>query len=1042
MGNSLGDVKIQTIGEPQIAIGSRVIGPSAQVTFAAGIFLILEARNPISRRRLEDLLWPNASQAQASHRLRQTLLKLRRLGLGVQSVGRCQVKVAVSEVLVDFERWTPEIREPESPPRELLPFANYNPHISAEFSEWLERQRAAIVSIISHGILHKIAQHRLAAEWIAVESWCTSLLQVAPLNEEATLALAEALAMRGAKHSATRLLDDYLRETGAGPADLRVQVSVMRRRIADRLTARSSHAHEADLVGRKKTMENLGQMLRASKRGSAGVCVILGGAGIGKSRVLSELAQFATLQGFVPLRVNARASHQHRPLSTFVQLAPLLRSLPGAIGCSEDTLKFLDLLTKHEPRRHSNSEALGDSAWIFSAVQTALFDLIDAVSDESPLLIQLEDMHWVDSSSCDVLRELIQRLADRRVFFALTAREMPEGWQSSPPIHLATLTLDPLSILQATELVSSLMQNCGRRMETSYVEWCVNVAEGNPYFLTELTNHWIETGIEHQVPASLNAILRRRLSRLQDDALQVLQTCALLENNSTLPRIEAVLEQNAHDLLRNINSLGMAGMIVSESPEEAQSGGERLASRHELLSNVALMQLTPPARRFLHRRIGKVLEAEIDDHYSAATLWDCAKHWQLAGDHAHAWHLATSCAAHLMKIGLPTAAAQAYQQSLNFCSTDNEKLDVLSAQAVAFYSTAAWGNLRDTIAKVRLLQRRCCPGCSEHDEFELMDLRAQWQSLKWDTILTTALGCLRADNASASHRCEAGVMGLMLLGFQGDPNTMREVFQTIEDLSTDPCVTEATKLQARMVFHTNLGNLDEAVLAARALVNTQQSKGDIGELFRALCNAGVTCRVGGLFSDASSFFSSALTVASKHNLQAAEQRAIPLAANMALEIGNIDDARRLYERLCRIPLDPTDRFAFLERQALAERLALCDGRTHEARELVPMTYAEAASDPIHHRRTYNLALFIVAELAATGRVDSAAVKLLEESFAISRSGVHQAFNAFVLYAALRKTGRRTHAGRVLETYRSKYRREPWPAPEHLLQTILRSCGVS
>jgi hypothetical protein len=133
----------------------------------------------------------------------------------------------------------------------------------------------------------------------------------------------------------------------------------------------------------------------------------------------------------------------------------------------------------------------------------------------------------------------------------------------------------------------------------------------------------------------------------------------------------------------------MAGMIVSELPEEAQSGGERLASRHELLSNVALMQLTPPARRFLHRRIGKVLEAEIDDHYSAATLWDCAKHWQLAGDHAHAWHLATSCAAHLMKIGLPTAAAQAYQQSLNFCSTDNERLDVLSAQAVAFYSTAA-----------------------------------------------------------------------------------------------------------------------------------------------------------------------------------------------------------------------------------------------------------------------------------------------------------------------------------------------------------------
>lgn len=1034
-------LNVFTIGEARIVTPTNVLDPSAQITFAAALVLALEGRMSVPRRKLEELLW-NSADSQSSHRLRQTLLKLRRLGIEVESVGKAQLRIREETICCDFDNWVPDDAASTPGVVELMPFGSYNPTISAQFGEWLERQRTAISSIISHAVLHKIVQCRLSAEWISVESWCRSLLEVTPLNEEATLALAEAMAMRGAKHEATHLLDEYLSEIGTGPADLGVQARVMRARIADRIAPRASHTSDAALVGRSKTMRSLAGMLRRSKLGEAQVCLIVGDAGIGKSRVLSELAQFAALQGFTPIAVNARSSHLHRPLSTFVELAPQLRSLPGAIGCSADTLRFLDLLTKHEPRRESKAESLGNAAWIFSAVQTALFDLIDAVAEESPLLIELEDIHWVDQLSSDVLRELIHRLADKRVFFALTAREIPEDWQTSSPAGLSTLCLDPLDAKQSAELIMSLVRYASRTMEKRYLDWCVNVAEGNPYYLTELTNHWIETGIEHEVPASLTAVLKRRISRLDSDALQVLQTCALLENNSTLSRVEAVLQHEAHTLLNHINTLGAAGMIVTDAVDAAAPGADRVASRHELLSSVAMMQLTIPARRFLHRRIGQVLEREIDEHYSAATLWDCAKHWQLAGDQRRAWGLATSCASHLLKVGLPTAAAQAYQKSLPYCSTDLERLDVLKAQALAFYRMSAWLSLRETIVKVRSLERRCSPGHSEHDELELMDLRAQWQSLNWDAVLARALACLHASDASSAHRCEAGVMALMLLGFQSDADGMSNVFNTIETLGSDIEVCEATKLQARMVFHTHAGNLDEAVSAARNLVIEQKSGGDIGDLFRAYCNAGVTLRVAGLFAEASALFAGALMIAKKHNLRAAEQRAIPLIANMALEIGNTEEARQLYHQLCQIHVDPTNRFAFLERQALAERLALYDGRKDEIRGFVPMTFQEAASDPIHQRRTYNLALYVVAELAANGTVSSEAVDLLEKSFACSRSCIHQAFNAFVLYAALKKNGDSNRATSVLEAYRTRYRREPWQAPDHLLRLILRNCGVT
>ena len=1039
MGTPSRELKLFALGEPQIVTGAALIEPAAQVAFAAALYLILEARNPVSRRSLEEILWPTASTSQAGHRLRQTLLKLRRLGLEIESVGKSRLKLSSHEVMFDFEQWSPVNSDWRS--RQLLPFGSYNPQISKQFSEWLESQRESIISVISHSILDTIARHRLAAEWVAVESWCTALLQIAPLNEEATLALAEALAMRGAKHAATRLLDEYLDETGTGPSDLRVQASLMRRRIADRMPPRPNHSADAMLVGRTKAMERLGEMLRSVKSKQTRVCLIVGDAGIGKSRVLSELAQFAALQGFTSVRVNVRPSHIQRPLSAFVELAPLLRLLPGAIGCSSETLRFLDLLTKHQPGIDSRFDS-GDAAWTFGAVQTALFDLIDAVSDESPLLIQLEDVHWIDQSSADVLRELTNRLSERRVFFALTAREAPPEWQLSGPQGLIMLGLDPLDAAQSAQLVSSLLRHSGKIMEKRYLEWCVTVAEGNPYFLSELTNHWIETGIEHEVPPSLTAVLRRRISRLDHGALQVLQTCALLENNSTLPRIEAVLEYDAHELLANINSLGTAGMIVADSCDTPSSNAEQISTRHELLSNVAVNQLTSPARRFLHRRIGQVLESEIGEHYSAATLWDCAKHWQLAGDHRRAWHLATSCAAHLMKVGLPTAAADAYEKSLAFCSTDQERLEVLSALAVAYYRTSAWLNLRETVAKVRPLQRRGLPESSSHDDLELMDLRAQWQTLDWDTIITRTLACLHAETASAGHRCEAGVMALMMLGFQGEPTAMADVYTTIETLAIDPDVSEATKLQARMVFHTNSGDLEKAVIAARRLVIEQESRGEFGDLFRAFCNAAVTCRVAGLFGEASEFFSNALRIAKKHNLQAAEQRAIPLIANMALEVGNTGEALALYRRLCDLPLDPTNRFAFLERQALGERIALYEGRLQDARQLVPMSYEEAASDPIYHRRTYNLALYVIAEIAVTGNIPADAVRSLEDSFSRSRTGVHQAFGAFVLYAALRKAGKSKKATLVLIDYREKYRREPWPAPEHLLQTVLQNCGLS
>src|SRR4029079_11704709 len=261
--------------------------------------------------------------------------------------------------------------------------------------------------------------------------------------------------------------------------------------------------------------------------------------------------------------------------------------------------------------------------------------------------------------------------------------------------------------------------------------------------------HWVETGAEHDGPASLSTVLNNRIARLDRGSLQLLQACALLENNSTLARIESVLECEAFQLLQNIDTLGSSGMIVVDQSDIAN--GERIVSKHELLSAAALAILSPPARRFLHRRIGLVLEREIDERFSASTLWDCAKHWQLAGDNQRAFDLGRSCADYLLKVGLPVQAAEAYGKTIEFCTTDAQRLDIFRFQATAYYRMSGWLSVIETSATIRQLEQLIAPRATGHDDIELMELRAQWQTFDWFSVYQRALRCLRAPNATNAH---------------------------------------------------------------------------------------------------------------------------------------------------------------------------------------------------------------------------------------------------------------------------------------------------
>ncbi|MBA3340690.1 MAG: AAA family ATPase [Gemmatimonadaceae bacterium] len=1019
-------IRLFVLGDARIETSRGTIEPTAEVLFAAALYLILERKQPVSRRALEAVLWPLEPQSAACHRLRQTLHRLRRLGVPIDAIGKTNLVFRPESVTADYEDFLASNASSDvSTDHSLILLPGYEPRFSAPLLEWLDTQKSEIGASIARLILGAIASHRTRAQWSKVESNAHRLLRMSPYNEEANLALAEAFAMRGEKIEAVRILDGYLTDVGNGPSDLKVPAATMRKRIAESMPARPRLGLEESLmVGRSLMMERLSTMLSDVRAGHRRTCLISGAAGIGKTRLAAEFTAFASLQGLPTQRALCRSTDPHRPLSIFVDLVPRLRAMRGSIGCSPQTMSYLDRLTKHSQNPSVAAAQDGESEFIHARVQRALFDLLDAVLDETPLILLIEDVHWIDSLSAQILADMHDWSADRGLLLALTGRDEPAGWLARIP-DLHDLRLEPLEETDSSELLRTVLRREGQAMGDSYLEWCIRVAEGNPYFLQELANHWIDTHLEDYAPASLTAVLNQRISRLSQRALQLLQTCAILEKHATLERVEALLGTVPHQLLEAITELSSAGMLLLERADGRNGGADHLTTRHELLSTASLARLPSASRAFLHRRAGIVLEREVETDMSTATIWDCAKHWLRAGDSKRAFSLASRCAQYLVDVGLPSAAAEAYGKALLYCSESSVRLTILGHQARAYQESSEWAASIAVVNEARALTGQLGYGQHLHDDLELISLRARWRTDRAEEALAASLQCLACDSATPNHRVAAGSLVLMLLDVTCRHDDIEPAFQTIESLSKEPGVDRLALLEARMVFHTLCGNLPTAIEAANELIASERIRDKHGNLFRFLCNSSVTYRTAGLFANAVGALEEAVAIAQLHRAPSSLSRVIPMLAHLALERGLVEEARSWYESLVRQPTNRSDVYVSLDVGALGARFALLDGDPSQAAKHFQRSLDELIVDRLGQRRVYGLALYVAIEMAANRALTDSALEAFEAAHIASRRCLHQAFAATVLRRALHSRGQSERAEELFRDYAGTYRRERW-----------------
>lgn len=432
--------------------------------------------------------------------------------------------------------------------------------------------------------------------------------------------------------------------------------------IAESRLAAASRGPMSAIVGREEELSLLLSRWQQSVQGEGQVIVLSGAAGIGKSRLIEEFIERISNQQYESFRTCCSSYQTQNPMypvlervrrqSNLLEGEPLEvkkqkleQVLIGEYRFPHELISvFSSLMNLGTDEQSPAVEATATQQLLM--LQEAFIEYLHTSAESVPVLMLLEDVHWADPTTRNLIGSLVQTTQNARIFILISSR--PEKCPNFEQTHITRLALSRLSNEQVDTLIGNIAKNS--LFDECIVSSIRDKCDGIPLFIEEITKMMIEAGEDRiefdkgealQVPGTLQASLLARLDKL-GAAKQIAQMASVAGDTFGIELLSVLSGYDAATVRNNLEDLIEHEVLDRHSVNDTIY----FEFRHALLRDAAYTSLLVASRKSLHLRIAKHLCNQVDDfvqsnagliayHFFHASDHDNAfKYWLLAGHNA------------------------------------------------------------------------------------------------------------------------------------------------------------------------------------------------------------------------------------------------------------------------------------------------------------------------------------------------------------------------------------------------------------------------
>jgi class 3 adenylate cyclase/tetratricopeptide (TPR) repeat protein len=481
----------------------------------------------------------------------------------------------------------------------------------------------------------------------------------------------------------------------------------------------------ADLIGRKGEMAKLGEAINKLREGKGSILSVSGEAGTGKTRLIEDFKATLDLQNIQWREGHAYAYSQNIPYFPLIDL--LNRAwrieegfLPekvrervelgiNDIGVKQENVKnVIPYVGSLYSLSYPEIEGVSPEYWK-THLQEAIQTVFEAFVQRKPTVICLEDLHWADPSSIDLIHFILSRFRYPALFLFVYRPPfnlLPSHLLSEMGEPYQEIRLQDLSMSEAYDMVKSLLKT--KAIPVELKKFVQEKVEGNPFYLEEVMNALIETGTlirdngswklarpitESNVPSTIQGVISARVDRLEKESKQILQEASVI-GRAFIYKLLLRITELKDPIDRCLDDLKALDLIRIRSLQPELE----YIFKHALTQETVYSGLLKKERQAIHERIALAMEQLFRERLP--------EFYEALGFHFKRGSSIDRAVDYLMKAGEKSLARYAveeadqyYEQAYQIISAKTQRtkedastlIDILSNWAYAFYY---WGNFK------------------------------------------------------------------------------------------------------------------------------------------------------------------------------------------------------------------------------------------------------------------------------------------------------------------------------------------------------------